>query len=209
MNCGFCGKSFNRGFNLRRHENEYCPLRNVSEDDTPEPKIDHIKRKHTESDDDQLSSSGDDHTSDGSEHSETDYDTDSSETEDETDPWVSLIVEAQERHLTEYNEVMQDLTNSGLDIRTAEIKAQSIILPKIEKELENIYLKRLKWIRNLKKNPVHKKIMHTRDKFLEDEGFDPDEALQASVEKRKFLLKQLLDNYQLYTDDTESNQDDH
>ena len=26
MNCRFCGKSFNRGFNLRRHESEYCPL---------------------------------------------------------------------------------------------------------------------------------------------------------------------------------------
>ena len=27
MSCKFCGKAFNRGFNLRRHENEYCPLR--------------------------------------------------------------------------------------------------------------------------------------------------------------------------------------
>ena len=27
MSCKFCGKSLNRGFNLRRHENEYCPLK--------------------------------------------------------------------------------------------------------------------------------------------------------------------------------------
>ena len=27
MSCKFCGKAFNRGFNLRRHENEYCPLK--------------------------------------------------------------------------------------------------------------------------------------------------------------------------------------
>ena len=28
MSCKFCGKAFNRGFNLRRHENVYCPLKN-------------------------------------------------------------------------------------------------------------------------------------------------------------------------------------
>ena len=27
MSCKFCGKAFNRGFNLRRHENQYCPLK--------------------------------------------------------------------------------------------------------------------------------------------------------------------------------------
>ena len=27
MSYKFCGKAFNRGFNLRRHENEYCPLK--------------------------------------------------------------------------------------------------------------------------------------------------------------------------------------
>ena len=27
MSCKFCGRAFNRGFNLRRHENEYCPLK--------------------------------------------------------------------------------------------------------------------------------------------------------------------------------------
>ena len=27
MSCKFCEKTFNRGFNLRRHEKEYCPLK--------------------------------------------------------------------------------------------------------------------------------------------------------------------------------------
>ena len=31
MNCRFCGKAFNRGFNLRRHENEYFPLKTQAE----------------------------------------------------------------------------------------------------------------------------------------------------------------------------------
>ena len=31
MNRRFCGKAFNRGFNLRRNENEYCPLKTQAE----------------------------------------------------------------------------------------------------------------------------------------------------------------------------------
>ena len=31
MSCQFCGRHFNRGYNLRRHEQEYCPLRNKKE----------------------------------------------------------------------------------------------------------------------------------------------------------------------------------
>ena len=27
MSCKFCGKAFNLGVNLRRHENEYCTLK--------------------------------------------------------------------------------------------------------------------------------------------------------------------------------------
>ena len=27
MSCKFCGKAFNRGFNLRQQENEYCLLK--------------------------------------------------------------------------------------------------------------------------------------------------------------------------------------
>ena len=38
MSCQFCGKQFNRGYNLRRHEKEYCPLRaqerNMSQTDS-------------------------------------------------------------------------------------------------------------------------------------------------------------------------------
>ena len=137
------------------------------------------KRKHAESDDETLASSGDEEESDRSECSGTGYDTES-DTEYEIDPWATLIGEAEQRNLTEYNDVLQDLTSSGLDIGDAEVKARSIMLPKIQKELENIYLERLEWMRDLRKNPVHKKIMYTRDKFLDYDGVDPDEALAAS-----------------------------
>ena len=46
---------------------------------------------------------------------------------------------------------------------------------------------RLQWMSQLKSDPVHRKIMKTRDAFVADDEFDPEEALAAAVKKRKFL----------------------
>ena len=45
----------------------------------------------------------------------------------------------------------------------------------------------------LKKDPIHKKIISTRDDYVNNNMFDLDEAIAAAVKKRKFLLKQLLE----------------
>ena len=46
----------------------------------------------------------------------------------------------------------------------------------------------------LKKDLIHKKIMATRDDNVDNDMFDPDEAMTAAVDKRKFLLKRLLED---------------
>ena len=46
----------------------------------------------------------------------------------------------------------------------------------------------------LKKDLIHKKIMATRDDYVNNNMFDPDEAIAAAVKKRKFLLKRLLED---------------
>ena len=44
----------------------------------------------------------------------------------------------------------------------------------------------------MSKNRVHRKVMNTRDEFINSDDFDHDEALEAVVDERKFLLKPLL-----------------
>ena len=44
----------------------------------------------------------------------------------------------------------------------------------------------------LRKNRVHRKVMNKRDEFINSDDFDHDEALEAAVDKKKFLLKRLL-----------------
>jgi hypothetical protein len=115
--------------------------------------------------------------------------TDESETEKEMDPWIPLIEEAKQRSNIAFEKIKESLTNSDLDEQSAKDKAYSNIRSKLRKELENIYMERVLWMRQLKKDPVHKKIMHTKDALMENDDFDSEEALEAAVDKRKFLYK--------------------
>ncbi len=112
----------------------------------------------------------------------------------ESDPWAPLEDEATQQNLSEFEELTQNFTAEGFDENEAKDKAYLLIVPKLRKDLQNIYLKRLLWIRQLKKDPIHKKIMETRDVFVNDDNFDHREALEAAIDKRKFLLKRLFRN---------------
>ena len=57
-------------------------------------------------------------------------------------------------------------------------------------------------MKQLKNDPVHKKIMQTRDAFMDSDDFDPEEAMEAAVDKRKFLIKRLLRDYR-FTEDSD------
>ena len=56
-----------------------------------------------------------------------------------------------------FEELTQNFTAEGFDENEAKDKAYLLILPKLRKDLQNIYLERLLWIRQLKRDPIHKK----------------------------------------------------
>ena len=58
----------------------------------------------------------------------------------------------------------------------------------------------IRWIQAFKKDPVHRKIMQTKEALINEDSFDPDEALPAAVDKRKFLLKKLLKDQERFSD---------
>ena len=193
MSCKFCGKAFNRGFNLRQHENEYCPLK------SEEREMSETESLTVGSEDDASSV-----TNDGSQSSMT-VDSETEE-EEEADPWMPTVEEAMQKHKVASQEMKINLTQSGLDEETAGETAYSNILPELQKELESIYLQRLQWIQQLKKDPVHKKIMQTKDALVNDDHFDPEEAMEAAFNKRKFLIKRRLKDYS-FTEDSDDEED--
>ncbi len=63
-------------------------------------------------------------------------------------------------------------------------------------------MERLLWITQLDNDPVHKKIMQTKDAFVDNDDFDLEEAVEAAVDKRTFLIKNVLKDY-TFTDDSD------
>ena len=118
-----------------------------------------------------------------------------------------MVEEAMQKLKVAFQEMKMNLTHSGLDEQTAGETAYSNILPELQKELKSIYLQRLQWIQQLKKDPVHKKIMQTKDALVNDNDFDPEEAsMEAAVSKRKFLINRRLKDYN-FTEDSDDEED--
>ncbi len=114
------------------------------------------------------------------------------ETEDEEkDPWMPMVEEAMQKHKTAFEEMKMNLIHSGLDEQSAEEKAYSNVLPMLQKDLESVYMERLLWRAIL----CIKKIMQTNDAFVDNDDFDLEEATEAAVDKRKFLIKRILKDY--------------
>ena len=108
--------------------------------------------------------------------------------EEEIDPWSTLINDAASKVRDQYDDILQALLMEGHDESEAKQEAFETILPVFH------YMDNLAWMKALKKDPIHKKIMATRDDYVNNNMFDPDEAIAAAVKKRKFLLKQLLED---------------
>ena len=114
--------------------------------------------------------------------------------DEEIDPWSTLINEAASKVRDQYDDILQALLMEGHDESEAKQEAFAQILPAFRKELADVYMDNLTWMKTLKKDPIHKKIMATRDDYVDNKMFDPDEAIAAAVKKRKFLLKRFLED---------------
>ena len=77
MICKLCGKRFDRGFNLRRHENMYCPLKDQ------ESEMSETESLTTESEGDWSTAS--------THGSESPVTTDDETEEEENDPWMPMV----------------------------------------------------------------------------------------------------------------------
>ena len=114
--------------------------------------------------------------------------------EEELDPWTTLINDTSSKIRDQYDEILPALLMEGHDEGEANQEAFAQILPVFQKELADVYFNNLAWMKALKKDPIHKKIMATREDYVNNNMFDPDEAIAAAVKKRIFLLKRLLEH---------------
>ena len=127
---------------------------------------------------------------------------------EEADPWRALINEATAELHTKHSELVQSFENDGFSEIDAKKQAFAAILPELRKELGNVFMDRLQWMLQLKRDSVHRKKMKTRDAVVAKDEFDPDKALVAAVKKRKFLLERMLEDRQHFSDEDDDDGED-
>ena len=77
--------------------------------------------------------------------------------EEEIDPWSTLIKDAASKARDQYDDILQALLMEGHDESEAKQEAFEKILPVFQKELGDVYMDNLVWMKALKKDPIQKR----------------------------------------------------
>ena len=115
-----------------------------------------------------MESSMETHAEDNSSITTEDRDENSSEEEqssittenssdEEINPWTTLINDAASKVRDQYNDILQALLMEGHDESKAKEEAFAQILPVFQKELGDFYMDNLAWMKALKKIPSTKR----------------------------------------------------
>ena len=109
------------------------------------------------------------------------------------EPWPHIFDEAEKRHETQLNALINEHEGDGDSENVARVKAENALLPVYRKELRKVLLENLQWMRAMKKDPTFKKVMETQKELKDTEGFDWLESTELAIDKRKFLLNRLCE----------------
>lgn len=133
----------------------------------------------------------------------------SSEEEDDNedyDPW-NLLRRKVGNDLKDYfvKEVKRFL-DKGKTQEYADHAAFNSLLPVSRRRLRKTYLQRLLWIHRIKRDTIHRKVVKTLERFMDEDDMDYEEAAESAVEKRKFLINRVLEK-KLLPDELEEEPD--
>ena len=119
---------------VKRQESDYRPLRHENSDTQ-----DDFHYMESDDDDDDISTASSSEHTQSSEAGESETGS-GSEVENANDPWQPLIEEAKQRNVSEYEEMKKNFIEKN---KGASSQAYALILPKLQRHLESIYLERL------------------------------------------------------------------
>ena len=77
-------------------------------------------------------------------------------------PWLRILDEAEKRHETQLNALINDYEGNGDSENVARVKAENALLPVYRKELRKVLLENLQWMCAMKKDPTFKKVIETQ-----------------------------------------------
>lgn len=211
--CNKCLREFARSDSLRRHKSSgVCKEDNTKMSDDEESvasSMEHLNSK--------LGKGEDifgkyDYTNDSEDSTEDDDSTDEDETpkkkkkmKSKYRPWHKMVEKTKEYLQDTFNETVEELLTEHDNINTddAEYLAYEKLKPKYTEQLTQYYRAFIGNSEALKKDPEHKKIIHTAKRLRDEKDYDEDESMNNAIKKRKFLFEKKLDEYDPPTYDEE------
>ena len=125
------------------------------------------------------------------------------------DPWDVFRDRVKIEKLKDFKVLMKTLRKEGLSKKRAQIRAYNEMMPELRKHLREVYIDHLKWVHVLREDPLHKAILETRNRLIDEDDMDFNEAVEAAVNQRKYLLNRV---FQLIeepdTDDEDMDEED-
>ena len=112
--------------------------------------------------------------------------------DEEKNPWAGIREDIEEWRKKKLEALITEFQKSGESEEVAAVRAYNSLLPLYREDLKDVLLEELKWIRALKKDPIYREVVATRDELMEEKGYDWLESTQLAIHERRFLLNRLF-----------------
>ena len=119
------------------------------------------------------------------------------EEDEEKNLWVGIREDVEEQHKKKLEALITEFQKSGDLEEVAAVKAYNSLLPLYREDLKDVLFQELKWIRALKKDPIYREVVATRDELMAEKGYDWLESTQLAIHERRFLLNRLFKEQQV------------
>ena len=119
----------------------------------------------------------------------------SDESDEEMSPWDVIINKTFQLYQPEYEEKVNELMEEGCNDEIARQTAYQLMYETYREQIGKHYLGLISWQQDIKRDPVHRKIATTVRRLRDEEEYEPQEAWKYAVDKRKYLLDNVLDRY--------------
>ena len=89
-----------------------------------------------------------------------------------------------------FNDAKKEFQNQGMTADDAHQEAYQHVLPKLRRNIMCNYVRKIVDAAKLHQDPIHKKIMSTKQMLQEDDVYEAQESMKYAVKKRKFLIQE-------------------
>jgi hypothetical protein len=168
--------------------------------------MDEEEEEENDSDTEETDTEDGDSEESEKEESEEEESDDDSDEDDKSNPskppWKGMLRKVYKTFSDATNELKQHYLQKGYKDEVAGALAHNDLVKNYRKDLRDMYTEQLLLFQQIKRDPIYKKVIETKQQLVE-EGYDKEEALQYAVKKRKFLFNSIIQEMIVDSDDSD------